>query len=231
MIFNYNDIEQIVSESIIILSETMHVLNEKMFVFAEYIYDVIEHEAKRQNFYLNRIINSKIIKQYYPYRNPQDLGIITGFDNIESIIEFKPGPISYIEFNLNYFWNYSKLEMVSYIVHELTHYVNYCEGVISNINSIKETSLLTKYIRNIMYLLRDTECNARCSSFGYYLKNEENIKKIDLYEKLTHLNYIEEKLCYIEKNDTNNFLKKINGKNISYYRNKFLRYRKRILKI
>ena len=45
-------------------------------------------------------------------------------------------------------------------------------------------------IRKLLYYLRPTEINARCSQFGYYLKGETQITALDKYEDITHLGRI-----------------------------------------
>ena len=119
---------------------------------------------------------------------------------------------------------------MSDIAHELTHFVNDCEGGINDVYVSSKNDNLNIAIRRLQYFLRDTECNARCSAFGCYLKGESGkIKKLNQYEDLTHIDYITDILFYLK--DFPNEVKKIAGKTLKQFEIDFKKYKIKIQKI
>ena len=218
-----------VSESICkILLERINVVDEKLFPLAKYIYDIVYNEVLKENYNINILINLETIKKYYPYNNPKPLTIIAKFfeddDKTKMLYD-----VQKIVINLNMFFESSESMNCSNILHELTHYVNDCEGTISDVRTPQIKNKLTENIYLLIYLLRDTECNARCSQFGFYLKQEPNIKDINDYEKITHVKKIESLIDYMLLNNIN--LKIFNNKTIKYYQNIYKKYKQKIFKI
>ena len=225
-IITLNDFKEIVTESVKrILFERMNVIDEKMFPLAEYIYNIIYNECIKDNYDIKHLINLQTIKKYYPYNNPKQLLIIgkfLEFDEMSKMIYENQKLI----INLNVFFESDKITNCSNICHELTHYINDCEGNISPIKAPKISNELSKNLFYLIYLLRDTECNSRCSQFGYYLKNN-NIKDINSYENITYKNKIAQLLDYADGIN----LKIFNNKTLNYYRKKYENYVQKIFKI
>jgi len=122
--------------------------------------------------------------------------------------------------------------MISIIIHELTHWVNDCEGKINQIIVNIPNSLLTQKIMDILYFLRDTECNARCSQFGHYLSKINNVGILSDYEEITKLTKIENLLSLFENNITNSkILKKETGKSLNTFLKIFKNYKKKIINV
>lgn len=214
----FNNIKELVSESVKrILSERMNVVDEKMFLLAEDIYNKILKEFNKNNYTIEIKLSKTFIKKYYPYNNPQDLTILAEFDNSNGTMEYLKNKTILI--NLSKIFNNDKNTIIGDIVHELTHYVNDCEG---NINDVYKTDKVT--LDELLYLLRDTECNARCSCFGYLLFKENNKKDIEKYEEITKLNKIN-KLLTLYKNST------LNIKYVKILTYKFEKYKQKIYKI
>lgn len=129
-------------------------------------------------------------------------------------MEYKNGAIL---INIEIFYVGGENRCISRIVHELTHFVNDNEGGIPVLYRTEN-----KIYENLSYYLRGTECNARCSEFGSFLKNEEQIKPLKEYEDITCLKRIKTFLDEGERIP-------VNG--IKRFQRKFGEYRRRIFKI
>ena len=88
-IVTLNDFKQIVTESVKrILSERMNIIDKKMFPLAEYIFNKVLSNFNKQNYVIKFTLPISFIKNYYPYKNPQDLNISAEFDNTDGIMEY-----------------------------------------------------------------------------------------------------------------------------------------------
>ena len=227
MLLSQEHLKNIISESISkILLEKMHILNEKLFPLAEYIYNLIDIKIKKEVYNFSYKISNKTILKYYPYNNSSDLFIVVGDNLTDGNMEYKD---KHIIVNYNYFYNYDKNTTISFIIHELTHFINDNEGGIKNILISSSTDMVYILLRKLLYYLRDTECNARCSQFGYFLTKEKNIKDLTHYENITKLKQIAKLLEFFESNEENKkILKTESGLTLDYYKKKYKKYNAKI---
>ena len=224
------DIINMVTESVKkILSEKMNILNEELFPLAEKIYDIVYEKVSNEEYNFKYLLNLETIKQFYPYQHPQSLSIIGEFFNGDKNNVMMLYKNNSIVINLSNFFGIKKEKCCANISHELTHFVNDCEGNIPIERGPLGIYEKERKIRYLLYFLRDTECNARCTQFGYYLKNNSIIGDIDSYEDITRLQQIELLLNEISKYDIN--IKIFNNKTLNLYRKKYNKYKQKIFKI
>lgn len=194
----------------------MHTISKKLFPLASFIYRKIDDEIKNGNNSFDFTITKKYISEYYPYSNPQPLNIICGLGVSDGKMEYKNKTLV---INIEFFYTDGEYRCISRIIHELTHFINDNEaGGIPVIYREKN-----KMWEKLSYYLRDTECNARCGEFGYFLSIDKILKPLEEYEDITRLRRIE------------NILSQSNGivsnKDIRKFKNKYNNYKWKILKI
>lgn len=216
ILLNEKELKHIISSVVRkLITEEMHVINSSLFKLAFFIYQEIDKEIRSGENSIEFVITKEEISKYYPYRNPQPLKIICGLGVTNGKMEYKDKTIL---INIEIFYAEEKDRCISRIIHELTHFVNDNES--SGIPIIYRTE--NKIYEKLSYYLRDTECNARCSEFGSFLKNEEQIKSLKEYEDITRLKRIKTFLDEGERIPVNGIKK---------FQRKFGEYRRKIFKI
>lgn len=199
-----------------LITEEMHVINSSLFKLAFFIYQEIDKEIRSGENSIEFVITKEEISKYYPYRNPQPLKIICGLGATNGKMEYKNGTILV---NIEIFYADGEDRCISRIVHELTHFVNDNEA--GGIPIVYRTA--NEIYEKLSYYLRSTECNARCSEFGFFLRKETHIKPIKEYESITRLNRIGTVLLQADTIFSHNIIKK--------FQIKFEKYKRKIFKI
>ena len=214
--FQKKDLKEIISSVVKkLITEEMHVISDKLFSLASFIYKEIDKKIRNGENSIEFEIPIEEIVRYYPYRNPSSLKIICGLGVSNGKMEYKNKTII---INIDFFYSDGKDRCVSSIIHELTHFVNDNEG--NGIPVIYRTK--NKIYEKLSYYLRDTECNARCSEFGSFLRKENHIKPIKEYEDITLLKKIEAALSQVDGISINSLKK---------FQRKFKNYKWKIFKI
>ena len=148
-----------------LITEEMHVISDKLFPLASFIYEEIDKKIRNGENSIEFEIPVEEVTRYYPYSNPSPLKIICGLGVSDGKMEYENKTII---INIEFFYSEGKNRCMSGIIHELTHFVNDNES--SGIPIIYRTE--NEIREKLSYYLRDTECNARCSEFGFFLKKE-----------------------------------------------------------
>ena len=224
-----NDIKYLVKETIKNLYENNGHLDKKLMDLSLAIANTVRQNLnKNTNFSLNLPLD--FIKKYYPYKNPSSLKITVGKDICYDAAQYKnENNKKEILLNYNYIIQRTQFGLASIISHELTHFVNDNEIITTNeIYTVDDDD-----IYNIVYFLRSTECNARCTEFAsflyYYTKNK--IFPLSFYENITHINEIENLINKFNNNTDKQYqLKQSNGKTLEWYMKKFRKYVSKIKK-
>lgn len=199
-----------------LITEEMHVINEKLFLLALFIYEEINNKIRNGENTIEFVISKEEVSKYYPYHNPQPLKVVCGLGVTNGKMEYKDKTIV---INIEFFYPEGKDRCISRIAHELTHFVNDNEG--GGIPIVYRTS--NEIYEKLSYYLRSTECNARCSEFGFLLRKEAYIKPIKEYESITRLNRIGTVLLQADTIFSHNIIKK--------FQIKFEKYKRKIFKI
>lgn len=199
-----------------LITEEMHVISERLFPLASFIYKEIDNKIRNGENTIEFVISKEEVSKYYPYHNPQPLKIVCGLGVSKGKMEYKNGTILV---NIEIFYVDGKDRCISRIVHELTHFVNNNEA--GGIPTVYRTA--NEIYEKLSYYLRSTECNARCSEFGFFLRKETYIKPIKEYESITRLNRIGTVLLQADTIFSHNIIKK--------FQIKFEKYKRKIFKI
>ena len=224
MLLTENDIRKIVKECVRhIICEKLGFIDEKLFQLGTLIYQETAKVFSNKKIKAKITISKNIVAQYYPYSNPSEINILIEDNMGGKKIEYKNKTL-FVNILL---FKESKQSIIAKIIHELTHFVNDNEGTIRTRNII--VSDMLKDVNRLIYFLRDTERNARCSEFAYYLKNETKIRPIEYYEAITHIKEIEGLIyhTYIFKL----FIKKRYKISFEHLEKQFEKYKQKIFKI
>lgn len=216
-----NSLKEIISSVVKkVIAEEMHVINEKLFPLAEFIYKEIDKRIKGGENSIEFVVSKEEIAEFYPYDNPAELKIDCGLGLTNGKMEYKNGVLLV---NIEFFYTESQNRCLSMIIHELTHFVNDNEGGIRPI--FRKTD---KTFTELLYFLRETECNARCSELGFFLKKTGIREPLANYEKIIRFNRIERLLEKFEKEspDTEEKLKAIRQ-----FKTVYEKYKRKIEKI
>lgn len=215
ILLNEKELKHIISSVVRkLITEEMHVINSSLFKLAFFIYQEIDKEIRSGENSIEFVITKEEISKYYPYRNPQPLKIICGLGVSKGKMEYKNGTILV---NIEIFYADGENRCISRIVHELTHFVNDNEGGIPVLYRTEN-----EIYEKLSYYLRNTECNARCSEFGSFLRKEKYIKSLEEYEDITRLKRIKSILAEADR---------MSVSNIKIFKRRFDNYKWRIFKI
>lgn len=216
IVLHEKDLKHVISSVVKkLITEEMHVIDSKLFPLASFIYEEIDKKIRNGENSIEFEIPVEEIARYYPYGNPKSLRIVCGLGVSNGKMEYKNKTII---INIDFFYTEGKDRCISRIIHELTHFVNDNES--DGIPVIYRTG--NEIYEKLSYYLRNTECNARCSEFGSFLRKENNIKPIKDYEDITRLRRIETILSQADGIPTSNLKK---------FQRKFKNYKWRIFKI
>lgn len=202
------------------IAEEMHVIDKKLFPLANFIYDEIDKRIRGGENSIGFEIPLEDVAKYYPYNKPSSLKIVCGLGVSDGKMEYKEKGNLIV--SLEYFYTEERIYIVARLVHELTHFVNDNEGGINPVFRKPNEKL-----NSLLYFLRDTECNSRCSELGFVLKNEKNKKELKEYDKITRFKKIE----YLIKSFEESALNKEEIKLLKKFKTAYERYKKKIYKI